>query len=450
MTGKGKQRNKLSGFELFLSGGALFSMHFGASSMVWPMNWGKESGYSVIPAFLGAFITSIALVFIAYLALAKSKGSFSKLASKVLGKNLSRIYTGLTIAMLGPFYVIPRMSAAAWDSLSQALNFNFTNNIPLFIFTLVFYFITYLFLINPGRAMDKISSLLFPFLIVIVISIVVKGFIYPISEPTFKSYQGSAFAYGFTNGYATAEILCALIFGMVIVNNLEEKGIDKKYITKNMIKVGAVGLTILTFTHFAHMWIGAHTGEVFKDLNYSALYTAVAIKLYGKIGGILFSLALYFAALTTAIGMTSGCAEFFVDCSEGRITNKNASKVILILSVIFGSLGLSNMLSLLGPILDGIYPAAIILVMFYAFCPDINNKKYLNACKNSMYLAMVFGFIDAMWKYLVKLNVDPLGIVSLYEKIPLAKESLLWIIFSLIFFLLGLVTYKEEGVSKSI
>ena len=32
-----KQGN-LKGAALFLCGGALFSMHFGASSMVWPMN----------------------------------------------------------------------------------------------------------------------------------------------------------------------------------------------------------------------------------------------------------------------------------------------------------------------------------------------------------------------------------------------------------------------------
>ncbi len=36
-------------------------------------------------------------------------------------------------------------------------------------------------------------------------------------------------------------------------------------------------------------------------------------ELYGKVGGYLFAGALFLAALTTAIGMTSGCAEFFVD-----------------------------------------------------------------------------------------------------------------------------------------
>lgn len=140
---KRRSKNNLSVFELFLSGGALFSMHFGASSMVWPMNWGKESGTSVFLAFFGAFITSILLVFIAYLALSKGEGSFSKLTNKVLGKKLGNIYTGITIAMLGPFYVIPRMSAAAWDSFINAFGLNPASNFPLMIFTILFYLLTY-------------------------------------------------------------------------------------------------------------------------------------------------------------------------------------------------------------------------------------------------------------------------------------------------------------------
>lgn len=439
-----KSKNNLSGFELFLSGGALFSMHFGASSMVWPMNWGKESGTSVFLAFFGAFITSILLVFIAYLALSKGEGSFSKLTNKVLGKRLGNIYTGITIAMLGPFYVIPRMSAAAWDSIINAFGLNPASNFPLIIFTILFYLLTYFFLTNPGKEMEKISNLLFPFLLAIVIFIVIKGSVNPISTPVEKIYPGSAFAYGFTNGYATAEILCALIFGMVIVNNLEEKGIEKEYVTENMIKVGIVGLSMLTFAHFAHMWIGAHTGKVFEGLSYTALYTAVAARLYGKFGGILFSLSLFFAALTTAIGMTSGCARFFVEDSEGRCSYKKASIAILVLSVVFGSLGLSKILDYLGPILDGVYPAAIVLVLFFALTSDTKSEKYIRACRFSMLTAMVFGFIDTIWKYMTKAGLDPLGLVSLYEKIPLAKSSLLWIAWTILFYIIALLTYREE------
>ena len=442
--GDKKGKKKLSKIELFFSGGALFSMHFGASSMVWPMNWGKESGTSVFLAFLGAFITSILLVFIAYLALSKGEGSFSRLTNKVLGKRLGNIYTGITIAMLGPFYVIPRMSAAAWDSIINAFGLNPASNFPLIIFTILFYLLTYFFLTNPGKEMEKISNLLFPFLLAIVIFIVIKGSVNPISTPVEKIYPGSAFAYGFTNGYATAEILCALIFGMVIVNNLEEKGIEKEYVTENMIKVGIVGLSMLTFAHFAHMWIGAHTGKVFEGLSYTALYTAVAARLYGKFGGILFSLSLFFAALTTAIGMTSGCARFFVEDSEGRCSYKKASIAILILSVVFGSLGLSKILDYLGPILDGLYPAAIVLVLFFALTSDTKSEKYIRACRFSMLTAMVFGFIDTIWKYMSKAKLDPLGLVSLYEKIPLAKSSLLWIAWTILFYIIALLTYRKE------
>lgn len=450
MNNKSKSRGRLSAFQLFMCGGALFSMHFGASSMVWPMNWGKESGSSVLPAFLGALITSLLLVLVAYLALAKGDGTYNKITNRVLGKSFGNFYTRITIAILGPLYAIPRMSAAAWDSIVQAFSLDPNNKAMLIIFTIVFYIITYVFLMNPGKAMDKISNILFPFLLVIVVLIVGKGIAHPISEPIEKAYEGSAFAYGFTNGYATAEILCALIFGGVIFNSLESKGVAEENMTSTMIKVGVIGIAMLTCTHFAHMWIGAHTGNVFKDLNYTALYTAVASALYGKLGGVLFSLALFFAALTTAIGMTSGCAEFFVDTSDGKYNYKQCSIVILVLSIIFGCLGLSSMLSILGPILDGIYPAAIVLVIFYAFVPDVHSNKYLRGCSYSMYTAFVLGMVDMVWKYFVKLNINPLGFVNFYEKIPFAKVSLAWVPWAILAFIIGICTYKKDETEKNL
>jgi LIVCS family branched-chain amino acid:cation transporter len=103
-----------------MTGGALFSMHFGASSMVWPMNWGKESGSSWPLAFIGAFITAILLVLVAYVALAKSNQSYSQMTGRLVGNRFGAFFTCLTIVVLGPLYAIPRMSAASWDSIVQA------------------------------------------------------------------------------------------------------------------------------------------------------------------------------------------------------------------------------------------------------------------------------------------------------------------------------------------
>ncbi|MFU0823582.1 branched-chain amino acid transport system II carrier protein [Clostridium sp.] len=430
---------------LILMGGALFSMHFGASSMVWPVNWGKESGTSVIIAFCGAFITSLLLTLLAYVALSRGNGTYKEITKRVLGNKLGLSYTVITIVVLGPLYAIPRMSAAAWDSIVQAFALNPEAKLPLIIFTTLFYLITYWFLMNPGKTMDRISQILFPFLLIIVIIVVGKGLISPIAEPVAKTYEGSAFAYGFTNGYATAEILCSLIFGIVILNGLKEKGISEERMSKNIIRVGIVGIAMLSCTHFCHMLIGASTGGTI-DLEYTALYTAVSTKLIGRLGGILFSLALLFAALTTAIGMTSGCAEFFVDVSEGKTTYKKASIIVLIFSTIFGCMGLSSILTILGPILDGIYPAAIVLVLYYSLMPNNQSERHLNLCRYAMITSLIFGVYDSIYTYGIKLNINLGYLSTLYESLPLSSDKLAWVPWTAVAAIMGYLVFQKNKV----
>ena len=40
----------------------------------------------------------------------------------------------------------------------------------------------------------------------------------PLGEWQPKTYETPALAYGFTQGYATSELLCALTFGIVVLN----------------------------------------------------------------------------------------------------------------------------------------------------------------------------------------------------------------------------------------
>ena len=435
-------KGNLKPLALFLSGGALFSMHFGASSMVWPMNWCKESGTSFLAAFIGAFITALLLVVVGYIALARGEGTYKTLAKRISGKKFAVFFTCLTIAVNGPLYVIPRMSAAAWDSLVQAFGLTVNSRLPLIIFTIVFYIITYLFLVSPGKAMDRISSILFPVLLIIVVAVVGKGLLNPLGEMQPKLYEGSALAYGFTGGYATGEILCALIFGAVIINSLKNKGVEEKDITRNMIMVGVAGVSMLTITHFCHMVIGATSASTFPSLNYTALYTAVAASQYGKVGGMLFCAALFMAALTTAIGMTSGCAEFFVDVTDRKFSYNQVALVIVILSIVFGSMGLADILTYLGPIMDGVYPAVIVLVLYYGLVKNWKNPRLMNAARWAFYCAFVMGMMDMLWKYFVKFNVLE-GLCSLYLRLPMAGISLAWMPWTAAAFVIGLLTAKK-------
>lgn len=410
---------------LLMMGGALYSMHFGASSMVWPMTWGKESGSSIFLAFIGAFITSLLLPLLAYVALARGQGTYFGLAKRAMPK-FGPIFTTITIIIMGPLYTIPRMSASSWDAICQATGFVPESHIPIILFSAFYYALTYWFLAGRSDMMDKVSKFLFPVLILIVVAIIGKGLITPLGEWQPKTYDTPALAYGFTQGYATSELLCALTFGIVILNNLKGHGVTDERMNKNIIRVGIVGIGLLSLTHLGHMIVGANTGGTI-ELQYVTLYTQVAFELLGAVGRAIFSVGLVFASLTTAIGISAATAEYCEDATGGKFGYKKAIAIVCVFSAIIGAIGLTNILTYVAPIQDAVYPGAIILVLYYVFMPNCQNKKHLAVCKWGIIVSVFFGVLDGIYTYnnLLNLNLD--GFVNIYLKLPFAEWKLAWV-----------------------
>ena len=107
-------KTKLSPKQLIIMSGALFSMHFGASCMLFPITWGKESGSSFFIAYIAIVLSAILLPLLAYFALARGNGNFYSLTKRILPK-FGPIFCSITVLVMGPLYVIPRMSAASWE-----------------------------------------------------------------------------------------------------------------------------------------------------------------------------------------------------------------------------------------------------------------------------------------------------------------------------------------------
>ncbi len=430
---------------LLMMGGALYSMHFGASSMTWPMTWGKESGSSVFLAFIGAFITSLLLPLLAYVALARGEGTYFGLTKRVMPR-LGPIFTTITIIILGPLYTIPRMSASSWDAITQASGWHPESPIPIILFSAAYYAVTWWFLSGRSNMMDKVSKLLFPILILIVVAIIGKGLLTPLGQWQPKTYEAPALAYGFTSGYATSELLCALTFGIVILNNLKGQGVSDERMNWNIIKVGIIGIGMLSLTHLGHMIVGANTGGTI-ELDFVALYTQVAFELLGSIGGSIFSVGLVFASLTTAIGIGAATAEYCEDASAGKFPYKKAVLLVCIFSAVIGAMGLTNILTYVAPIQDAVYPGAIILVLYYVFMPNCQEKKHLAVCKWGMIVSIFFGVLDGIYTFngLLNLNLD--WFVDLYLKMPLAEWKLSWVPACIIVMILAYFVVGRKAVA---
>lgn len=407
---------------LLAFGGATFAMHFGGSCMLWPVTWGQQSGSSVLSAMVGIVLTTLILPWLAYLAMAKAEGSFGDMAVRV-NKKFGLIFGGLTIAVLGPLFVIPRMSSAAWDAICKVFEISDPNYMVVVIFQLTYYLAAYVFLFQATKILDKIGKYLMPILVLTVIAVVVKSLMNPLSAWVPKFYPESGLQYGLINGYQTMDLPGSLVFGSIIILNLKAKGLQGSRLMKNLLIVTGIGFAMLSTTHLTQMLVGASTGEVFKDVSYAQLYATVILNIWGKVGGAIFNIALLFAALTSAVGLSAGCAQFFVESSEGKWSYKTLAIIMLVISTAIATLKLNTIISLSVPILFLIYPPCIALVLGWIFF-----SKNIGIITGATYVASAWGILDCVMGYVGMAGVDVSGFMTVYNMVPLASYGVGWLV----------------------
>lgn len=436
-------RTNLNLKELITMGGALFSMHFGASCMLYPVTWGKEAGTSLPLMYAGIFLSGILLPLLAYIALVKGGGNFLSVTLRASPK-FGMVFVVITILVMGPAYIVPRMSAAAWSAILQLTGWDFESMLPIVLFNVVYYIITYWFASSAGKVVSRVGNILFPILVVIVVAVIIKSIVSPISDSwTQPSFNQNPVVYGILNGYATGDLQCALMFGLVVVQGIRNAGIRESAVNKNLLLVGAVGLGMLALTHLGHMIAGANLGGTI-DLTLSALYAEMVLQLWGGIGGILFNAALVAAALTTAIGCVSSTAEIWEDILGGKVSYKIICAVSCALSCLASITGLDAIVTFAGPILDACYPAAIVLSAFYCFCPKASEKRRLVSLRWAVIFAMIMGFLNAFNVYAKIFRLNVAEFTRFYMAIPLAKYSLAWIPISFIAYFLAFLIYRDK------
>ena len=442
---------KLSIKQLLVMGGALFSMHFGAAIMLFPVQWGKEAGTAVWPMFFGALLSVIILPYFGYLALVKGDGTFLQLTRRVTPK-FGTFFAALTIFVIGPLYMVPRMSAAAWAAILQITGWKFDSLVPVVIFSIVYYLVTYWFVMNPGKVVEKIGNILFPILLVIVTAVIIKSIVSPIAPWAPPEFSENPVLYGFIEGYATADLQCALIFGVIVVHGIKDAGVKGREINRSLALIGVVGLGMVAISVLGHMIAGANTGGTI-DLTLSALYTEMVLQLWGSAGGVLFNIALVAAALTTAIGAVSSTSEIWeeimLEKNPKLYTYRNFCIVSCILSCIVSFLDLDTMVKIVGPVLDACYPPAIVLALFYCICRNTQSEANLRAEKWAFICAFIISVLEMLTRYDEMFSFGWGALDKAYHALPLSGYSLAWVPVSLLVYAAVRFLPRKKGRAEA-
>ncbi len=241
------------------------------------------------------------------------------------------------------------------------------------------------------------------------------------------------------------DTIAALNFGIVIALAIKSKGIkDEKAIISTSVKagVGAGGLLIVVYSILAHL--GATSGGRFGTTeNGAQTLTNIMTYIFGKPGAVLLAVIFTLACLTTCVGLITSCSQYF-SALNSKLSYKNWVRILSLSSMILANMGLTKILAISVPVLNAIYPIAIMLIVLAML------DKFFNGSTVVYGLTILFTGIVSVADALGQVGIQWNFIVNLFSKLPLYSKGLGWVVPALIGIVLGTV-YKlvEEKVSYS-
>ena len=417
----------------------LFALFLGAGNIIFPPLLGQQAGEHIFISIIGFLVTGVGLPLIAIIAVAKNGGDLQVLASKV-HPIFGIIFTAIVYLSIGPLFAIPRTAAVSYEIgispfLTDALKDSW---IPLLVSSIVFFSITLFLAFNPTKIVDRIGKVLTPLLLIIICLLALKSVITPLgpigeAQGVFKT---SAFAESFIQGYLTMDVLGALVFGIVIVQALNARGItNNSQQVKIAIFSGIVAAIGLAFVYISLAYIGVTSPSAIGYFNDGGVIIAKSAQaLYGQAGSIILSATIILACITTAVGLLSANASFFAKVLP-IMSYQKYLVLFTIFSLVISNIGLEGIITYSLPVLLAIYPIAIVLMVIALFANFFNHDSFVYS------LALIATAFVSIYDGLKELGIEIPAYENALSYLPMYEQNIGWLVPAIIGFVIGYIIY---------
>ncbi|HWK22683.1 MAG TPA: branched-chain amino acid transport system II carrier protein [Ureibacillus sp.] len=413
----------------------LFALFLGAGNIIFPPELGQNAGTEFLPSIIGFLITGVGLPLIGIIAVAKNGGDLQVVANRI-HPLFSLIFTAVIYLSIGPLFAIPRTGAVTYEIgiapfLSEAAQ---SNGIYLFITSLIFFAIVLYLSLNPSKLVDRIGKVLTPALLIVIALLAIKAFLTPMGEfgEPHDVYATKAFSESFVQGYLTMDVLASLVFGIVIVQSLQAKGIkERSKQVKTTIFAGIVAALGLAFVYISLEYIGATSVDSIGYIGDGGSIIAQSARvLYGSFGNIILSVVIILACITTAVGLVSANATFFNKMFP-KLPYKFLAVIFTLFSLVISNFGLSKLLAITLPVLMFIYPIAIVLMFLVLFDQLFNRAPIVYG------LALIATALVSLYDGIKTAGFSISWYENILSQLPLYDQSLGWLVPAIVGMVIG-------------
>ena len=420
MLGCDSMKKKL--LDTIIIGFALFAIFFGAGNLIFPPYLGVIAGENWGIATLAFLISDPLLSIIAVMVVAALGGSALNVGRRVHPLFASAL-AAICVLLIGPIFAVPRTGASTHEIFVQS----YFPSAPQWITSLVFFGIVLWITYKENSVMDAIGKYLTPILLFILFLIFVGAVLQPNASFAATDRTG-LFAQGFKEGYQTMDVLGAPLLAGVVMKDITRRGyLNKKDQFRMMFGVGIVAFILLALVYSTLAYSGASMSTVIDSTaQRAAMLTTIVKNLLGSWGQLAMGLAVCFACLTTAIGLTTTCGQYFEEVSKGKISYKKTILVTVAVEFIISLVGVDSLINLAVPVLTFIFPIMIALILFSAFDQYIPyDWTYLGAVVGAGIVGLVQGINTLSQLLGGKLLGDAVKLIGTF---PLATYGLEWIV----------------------
>lgn len=423
---------KLTSKQSLFVGVTLFSMFFGAGNLIIPPLLGLQAGEAVVPAMVGFLVTGIGLPMLGIIAVGLA-GTIRDLASRV-HPLFAHVFVAAIYLAIGPCLAIPRTSSTSFEMFEPLLPAGLSLEVARLVFSVVFFAVAYLLAMHPNALTRLLGRITGPALIALLVFVIGAALFDPASglEAAHATYASAPAMSGFLTGYQTMDLLASLTFGIVIATNIRELGVtDDAGLTREVSRAGIFAGVLMGIIYCGLALVGVNIAAVLPGAtNGAEILAASAGQHFGTVGTVVVAAIFLLACLNVCIGLISCCGTYFSD-EFPRIPYRVWALGFAVFSCVVSNFGLDAILTFSVPLLNAMYPMAIVLVvmgMLHKVCDGIP-AVWPCAVGLTAVVSIVTSLRDAFFT----------GAWLPFDVLPFADLGMNWVVPALLGALIGVV-----------
>jgi len=357
----------------------IFGLFFGAGNLIFPVELGRLAGHSAPVTAAGFLVTAVGIPIVAIISSAVSGCSSVHGMTSRVSSQYATIFTCLLYLTIGPAFAIPRTATVSYEV--GVAPFIQGHGPALPIFTIVFFAMTLVAALKPGKLMDWVGRYLTPLFLALLAILIVATLFHPMptvaNRPPQPPYDHQPFMHGFLDGYNPMDALASLAFAIVIIEAINQRGsTGRRDVTHITIRAGLVGTIPLTLVYVSLAWLGRTSTLVVPNAaNGGVVLARVSRHYYGTAGQVLIAAIVLVACLKTAIGLVVACAEIFRRMFPAGPSVRSWVVIFSVASAIIANAGLTAIIAWSTPVLMFLYPLAITAIILWLLDPWLGASR---------------------------------------------------------------------------